>query len=248
MLSRTTRTPLNLSRTISKVTFKPQARTMAFFPQRFHNDSSSSFTPLFRLLDDFDSYARHNGTNTNNNNGTGRHTALSSWQPKFDLRETEDAYELHGELPGLNKDNVQLEFTDPQTMFIRGKVERTYSAGTPPAGLVEGQANTRALAEGQDTASTANGHDEHQPTVEDDDATADETSEVTAPKHNTQPAAQTDKARYWLTERSIGEFSRTFTFPSRVEQEGVGASFKDGILHITVPKAKKHEARRIIIN
>jgi HSP20 family molecular chaperone IbpA len=245
MLSRISRTPLNLSRTLSKVPFKHQVRKMAFFPQRFYNESTpSSFTPLFRLLDDFDSYARHNGNTTNTN---GRRTALTSWQPKFDLRETEDAYELHGELPGLNKDNVQLEFTDAQTMFIRGKVERTYTAGSPPAGLVEGQTTAGALTEGQDTEPT-NGHDEHQATVEDGDAPVEEKSEVATPKQDTKPAAQPDKARYWLTERSIGEFSRTFTFPSRVEQDGVGASFKDGILQITVPKAKKHEARRITIN
>ena len=57
-----------------------------------------------------------------------------------------------------------------------------------------------------------------------------------------------DTAKYWLTERSVGEFSRSFNFPTRVEQDLVSASFKDGILTVVVPKAKKHETRRIAVN
>ncbi|KAH7146678.1 alpha-crystallin-related protein, partial [Dactylonectria estremocensis] len=53
------------------------------------------------------------------------------------------------------------------------------------------------------------------------------------------------KAKYWLTERSVGEFSRRFSFPTGVDQDSISASFKDGILSIVVPKVKKHESRRI---
>ncbi|CAH0059682.1 unnamed protein product [Clonostachys solani] len=213
---------------------------MAFFPRNLYhshhpntNTTDGSFTPLFRLLDDFDNYSRQGAPST-------RRPGLQTWQPKFDIRETADNYELHGELAGLSKDDVHIEFSDPQTMQVRGKVERTYTAGTPPAGLLGG---TSAITEGGEEK-----HDSaHKVTVE-DESEAKETESPTGEPAPEKPAAAADNAKYWLTERSIGEFARTFSFPTRVEQDGVTASLKDGILNVTVPKAKKYESRRIAVN
>ncbi|KAG5657135.1 hypothetical protein KAF25_001724 [Fusarium avenaceum] len=215
---------------------------MAFFPRNFYN-SDASFTPLFRLLDDFDSYSRQG----EGQNGT-RRSGLSQWQPKFDVRETGDAYELHGELPGMSKENVHIEFTEPQTMLIRGKTERTYTAGTPPAAFVEGAKDQGAITEGSED------HEEHKnshhATVEDEQEAASHESGNQVTKHeNSQEGEKkpADQSKYWLTERTFGEFSRSFNFPTRVDQDNVSARFKDGILSIVVPKAKKHESRRITV-
>lgn len=212
---------------------------MAFFPRNFYS-SDSSFTPLFRLLDDFDNYSRQSDGRSH-----GRRSGMPTWQPKFDIRETADHYELHGELPGMSKENVVIEFTDPQTMLVRGKVERTYSTGTPPAGHIEGSGVSGAITEGGEEAKNA-----HRATVEDEDAEAAKSQEsssevVTKRPEEKKPA---DRAKYWVTERSIGEFSRSFNFPGRIDQDNVSAGFKDGILSIAVPKAKKHESRRVAIN
>lgn len=209
---------------------------MAFFPRNFYNTSDASFTPLFRLLDDFDNYSRQSGA------PHGRRGGLPHWQPKFDVRETGEAYELHGELPGINKEDVHIEFTEPQTMVIRGRSERTYTAGTPPAGHLEEATASGAITEGGETGR----RNSHQATVEDEEtAVSHETGSEVVKDANEKPA---DKAKYWLTERSVGEFSRSFNFPTRVDQDAVSASFKDGILSIAVPKAKKHETRRIAVN
>ncbi|KJZ76549.1 hypothetical protein HIM_03885 [Hirsutella minnesotensis 3608] len=123
---------------------------MAFFPRNFYQaPSDSSFTPLFRLLDDFDSYSRQVSGGEQQQHQGRRHGSLPSWHPKFDVRETDSDYELHGELPGVTKEHVHVEFTDPQTMLVRGSVERNYSAGTPPAGHIEDSHEARgAIAEG----------------------------------------------------------------------------------------------------
>lgn len=213
---------------------------MAFFPRSFYN-ADTSFTPLFRLLDDFDNYSRQSGGQQH-----GRRLAVPTWQPKFDIRETADNYELHGELPGMSKDNVHIEFTEPQTMLIRGKVERTYSAGTPPAGHIEDAAVSGAITEGEEPKSS------RRATVEDDDETVNTPTESAADAvvqhQKTEEQKPADKAKYWLTERSIGEFSRSFNFPGHVDQDVVTANFTDGILSIVVPKAKRHQSRRIAIN
>lgn len=213
---------------------------MAFFTHNFHqHNSDASFTPLFRLLEDFNNYSR--------DDQTGRRSGLAQWQPKFDIRETGDAYELHGEFPGMSKENVHIEFTEPQTMTIRGRTERTYTANTPPAALLG--ARTASDAAIEDAEKDTNSH---KATVEDEnEASTDEKSPeqtLQVEKKQEEKTAAVDKAKYWLTERSIGEFSRSFTFPTRVEHDEVSANFKDGVLSITVPKAKKHESRRIAVN
>ena len=53
--------------------------------------------------------------------------------------------------------------------------------------------------------------------------------------------------KYWVSERSIGEFERRFAFPGRVDQEAVKASLRNGILSIVVPKIVEQGARRIQI-
>ncbi|KAJ6790351.1 hypothetical protein PWT90_10558 [Aphanocladium album] len=235
----------------------------AFFPRTIYN-TEASFTPLFRLLDDFDSYSRQCQPASSNSNQCKkqqkqhfRKSAVSHWQPKFDVRETSDAYELYGELPGINKDDVSIEFTEPQTLVVRGKAERTYTTGTSPSETVA------AIEEPQPAPAEEPAAPSHKATVADeDDASIQEENgfEVVSEASNTAPAtpeteaaavvtpaAPVDSAKYWLTERSIGEFARSFSFPSRVDQDAVSAGFQDGILSISVPKAKKHEPIRISI-
>ncbi|KAI8648974.1 SHSP domain-containing protein [Fusarium keratoplasticum] len=204
---------------------------MAFFPRSLY-DSNASFAPLFRLLDDFDSYSRQGMS--------GRRTSIPSWQPKFDIRETREAYELHGELPGINKENIHIEFTEPQTMLIRGKTERTYTAGNPPADFIDGTTTSSAITEAGEGAKKAS--DEVYKSV------PHETGAEATEKEMAKAKEPVDKAKYWLSERSVGEFSRSFNFPTPVDQESVTASFKDGILNIVAPKAKKQESRRIAIS
>ncbi|KAH8653903.1 HSP20-like chaperone [Ilyonectria robusta] len=216
--------PRTLSRNLKHLVLKPtinQTRKMAFFPRSLA-DPDTSFTPLFRLLDDFDNYSRQGVS--------GRRTDMPSWQPKFDVCETGEAYELHGELPGINKEDVHIEFTEPQSMLIRGRTERTYTAGTPPAGLIEGTTRGGAITEGDKESKKAS-----------------EAGTEAAEKEMSK-TKKSDKAKYWLSERSVGEFSRSFNFPTQVDQESVTANFKDGILKILVPKAKKHESKRIAIS
>lgn len=217
---------------------------MAFFPRTFYHPTEASLTPLFRLLDDFDTYSRQNGRSCH-----VRRQPVPQWQPKFDVRETTEAYELHGELPGIGKENVHIEFSDAQTLVVSGKTERTYTAGTSPSASTENTPSTETASEKAESVRS------HQATVEDEDEASEHesgfevvTTEEEKKPENKAPQQPADKAKYWLTERSIGQFSRSFHFPTLVEHEEVSARFQDGILSITVPKAKKHEAHRIFIN
>ncbi|KAL4758573.1 Hsp20/alpha crystallin family protein [Aspergillus foveolatus] len=173
--------------------------------------SASSLAPLFNLLDDYDNHLA--------SRNRGYHTSVRSFSPRFDVRETSDAYHLDGELPGVAQKDIDIEFTDPQTIVIKGRVERQYHS-----------ANT-------DTT-------EKQPRVEDEGSSNEVTK--TGEKQVTK-SASSEKPRYWVSERSVGEFQRTFSFPSRVGQDRVRASLRDGILSVVVPKEAPPSTKKITI-
>lgn len=242
MSYRTLSTRLPVSHTISKrLTGKQNPRrNMSFFPRALiGSDPATSFTPLFRLLDDFDTYSR-----STNSNAHHHRSHLRSFNPRFDVKEVADGYELHGELPGVEQKDIEIEFTDSQTITIRGRTERSYTAGTPPAGALEQGKTAGAI--------TDVSNEKHNPTVEDEDAEAkaSEGTEVAAPTAASAEQQQQQKKeedKFWVSERSVGEFARTFSFPARVDQDAVKASLNNGILSILVPKAKKHESKKIEI-
>ncbi|KAL2218353.1 30 kDa heat shock protein [Thermoascus aurantiacus ATCC 26904] len=150
----------------------------------FPSFGTGEFSSLFRLLDDYD---LHRATRGN------RAAAVRGFAPRFDVRESADAYHLDGELPGIPQKDIEIEFTDQQTLVIKGRSEREYHS--PESGETRGD----------------------------------------------------DRHKYWVSERSVGEFHRSFTFPTRVDQDHVRASLKDGILSVVVPKTTAPTQRKITI-
>jgi len=164
-----------------------------------------------------------------------RHHRPQTFNPRFDVTEVENAYELYGELPGLEQSDVTIEFSDAQTLVIKGKTER-------PSNKVEA-AQPEATADATDSSSEKS----HNPTVEDEYDEADTplatpatTATVTAEEKQEQPAeTQAPKPKYWVAERRVGSFARSFSFSQRIEHEAVEASLKNGILRVVVPKSQK---------
>jgi HSP20 family protein len=56
------------------------------------------------------------------------------------------------------------------------------------------------------------------------------------------------KESFHRVERTYGAFSRAFALPQQVNSEGVQASFENGVLTITVPKAEQAKPRKIAIS
>ncbi|QPC71082.1 hypothetical protein HYE68_001834 [Fusarium pseudograminearum] len=177
------------------------------------------------------------------------------WEPRFEAHETEDSFVLYGELPGLNKENVTVEFPEPRKLVVSGKAERftdtpkpaeTTTEQTAPAPVVE--------SDNEDTQSRSS----YQATVEDDVDDEFEVLSHTSQKSETvsqpQPETPSQKAAEKQPEqpeepRRAGytkEFSRYFTFPTYINHEAVTAELKDGLLTIIVPKAVP-QSHRIVI-
>ena len=222
------------------------------FPSVFGSD----FAPLWRLLDD----SLHAQTSA-----LPQRNATRVFHPRFDVREAASSYELHGELPGIKQEDLDIQFVDPHTLVIKGRTEREFSSGTPG----EAENITAAAApvdSSTDTAAQPGSPSYNKPTVEDDYVDAGASSSSSAPPTPTSSSTATEVAapaqapsadttvtkkaepeyKYWINERSIGEFTRTFQFPGTVDQEAVKASLKNGILRVVVPKLVRAE-RRIVV-
>ena len=244
----TTRLP-HICRRASKSTSIPQTtkRTMSLFPHYAQND----FAPMFRLLDDWNSFSQQTRAG-----GSDLVTAAPrSFNPKFDIKESKDAYTLEGELPGIELDNVAVEWTDTATLSIKGRSEYRRDEGSRTAAA---DSQGRITAGGDTAAANANNtNGYHKPTVEDDNTNAMAVANSGAVatheggpqvKHARGGNSHGSGPRYWVTERSVGEFTRVFSFPHRVDQDKVKASLKNGILSVVVPKATAPEHRRVNVH
>jgi HSP20 family protein len=55
-------------------------------------------------------------------------------------------------------------------------------------------------------------------------------------------------ANYHRIERSYGSFCRSFTLPAAVKADKIKATYKDGILNVTLPKTEEVKPKEIPIN
>lgn len=181
---------------------------------------NSDFRPLIRLLDDYETHRSRPAPSP------------SRFTPAFDVRELTDGYYLDGELPGVDQSGIDIEFSDPQTLVIKGHTQRSYRN------------------EKENTDSPRGARRWRQPTVEDEEADSIDT-DTDADTDTVDSETPTDRAQpsfhYWASERSTGEFQRTFTFSTRVDQDAVRASLRNGILSVVVPKEAAPKTKKIRI-
>ncbi|KAF2669642.1 heat shock protein 30 [Microthyrium microscopicum] len=197
-----------------------------FFP-RFQQELS----PIFRLADEIDRCSRQQSP------APSRRAAV----PRFDVKETQEAYELTGELPGIEQEAVSIEWSDFTTLSIKGHTAES-SSTTNSATETEAEVSDNASTTSEDSTSY------HAPTVEDEGADEKTTTAVAEPATPAETVkAEAPKPKVWINERYYGSFHRTFKFPQRVEQDEVKASLKNGVLSIVVPKSKAREPRKISI-
>ena len=53
---------------------------------------------------------------------------------------------------------------------------------------------------------------------------------------------------YYRLERRYGSFQRSFVIPAEIDRDKVKASYKDGILSITLPKTKEGQTKKIDVS
>ncbi len=107
-----------------------------------------------------------------------------TWVPKIDVSETEKEIVVKAEVPGINKEDIDVTLTDG-LLTLRGERK-----------------------------------------MENEDK----------------------KENFHLIERRFGSFSRTLRIPADVDATNIDASYKDGVLTVTVPKPETAQPRKIEIH
>ena len=146
--------------------------------------------------------------------------------PRFDVDETDKAYFLEGELPGIKeKRSIAVEWLANKTLIVRGRISTED---------IESEWGVTNL-ESPDHHKTAQGkkpHDHHQEVVIEQtppEPEAEKEKEKQKPPKPKEP-------KHWLTERRRGDFERSFTFAIEVDPHGMKAKLEHGLLKVMVPK------------
>jgi len=110
--------------------------------------------------------------------------SFADWAPSVDIEEEADKYVIKADLPGVDKDDIEVKLENG-VLSIRGekKTEKETGKGT----------------------------------------------------------------KQHRTERFHGTFARSFTLPEAVKADQVDASYKDGVLSLTIPKQEESKPQSIEI-
>lgn len=138
----------------------------------------SPMNELVRMHDQLNRLFEETGPGTSN-----RELQYGNWSPAVDLREEEGQYLLHADMPGMNKEDIDIN-VENNVLTITG--ERKFEA-------------------------------------------------------------ETQKDTYHRIERAYGKFVRSFTLPTRVIAEKISASYKDGVLNVSIPKAEESKPKKVAI-
>ncbi|EFY84138.1 hypothetical protein J3458_020563 [Metarhizium acridum] len=203
---------------------------MDFIPQSIA--SNQSFSPLMRFFHDMDKYSRQLTHHHQRRDDGGSHGSRAFF-PNFDVRELENRFELYGELPGAERNDMKIEFTGPRTLEISGTVKPCYDSSRR-----ESANNTVAKWDNTQAAG------ETQAQLDEEHAVEHEHQPRRKPRHRD---TEDHDVKYWASERSLGGFYRSFTFPKQIQQDGVTATLDSGVLAVTVPKAAEARTERRVI-
>ena len=152
---------------------------------------------------------------------------LVRWEPFGGLRRR--GGNLFSELNEIQREMNRL-FDD---FFGERQSGLTEGAWTPAVDVSENEATILVRAE--------------LPGMKQEDIEVDLQDNVLTIKGEKKKETKEDQENFQRVERSYGSFSRTFTLPANVKPEDIKATFKDGVLEISLPKAEEAKTQKIAI-
>jgi HSP20 family protein len=143
--------------------------------------------------------------------------ALARWDP---FRELEDV-----------SDRLNRMLARPATQTPRGKETMIVADWTPSVDITETEGAYQITAE--------------IPDVKKEDVKITLEDGVLTIQGQRKQEQEQQSTKYHRIERSYGSFARTFSLPDVIEVEKVKAEFKDGVLHLHLPKSEKAKPKTI---
>ncbi|KAK1244803.1 hypothetical protein MKX08_004432 [Trichoderma sp. CBMAI-0020] len=90
--------------------------------------SSRTFPSTLRFFQDMDKHLGSFPHFSHSIHGNRGPHLGQAFLPIFDVREMPDCFELHGELPGVKKENMKIEFKGSKSLEVSGFVENAYQS------------------------------------------------------------------------------------------------------------------------
>ena len=85
------------------------------------------------------------------------------------------------------------------------------------------------------------------PGINPDDLDITLTDNVLTIKGEIKEEKETEEAQWHLRERRFGMFQRSITLPTPVDANNIDATYQDGVLTLTVPKAEEIKPKKIAV-
>ena len=151
---------------------------------------------------------------------------------RANVSETETEYKIEVEVPGYQKGEINIEFgPDGRTVTVSGRSEKSYEEGEAPK------------SEAPKSVTVEEAPEEGEQPAKPSESTSTAVTQASKERAVGAPAGP----KYWISERSVGSFTRTFTFRTSIDHERATANLENGVLTIIVPKASKQTAKKITI-
>jgi len=167
------------------------------------------------------------------------------FSPSFDVRESDSAFFLEGEFPGVaRKEDITIEKLGPRTLLVESSLAR-FDIQTewgqhaiPPV---------HATPEGKAEQQHHQVRDNREGIRERHQDGGDRQNNPWSGEQGVRESA--DGLRVRLAERHVGNLQRSFTFPSPVDIDAMKARLRFGLLVMMIPKAGsgRHDSRKIDI-
>ncbi|GAN03001.1 heat shock protein 30 [Mucor ambiguus] len=201
------------------------AQRLLLDAQRLFSDASSASNMFTRS-------AMNAGTSISQAMGNIGTPREFSGFPATNILETPEIYELQSEIPGVDKDNINIEVPDSHTLTIIGRVQED-GGSTKKEDKMEEDSISPVAAETH-TDSTQP-QDVQSPSIE-SSATAN-----VPPSASPKAVQISKKPAWWTNERvlgSFGSFRRSFFFLDPITADGATATLKSGVVKIVLHKVK----------
>jgi len=158
--------------------------------------------------------------------------SYSYFFPPSDVVEKEDSYVIAIDLPGVKKEDVTMDLHQNK-LTVAGTRKPRYLPEQKPAEEKKEEKETDKMEEEEIVV------DDKKP-EEKPEEKAEEPPKKKEEKEPEQVSILSCKCGY-------GDFKRVFTVPSECQPEDISAKMEDGVLYITIKKAKVPEPRRITV-
>jgi HSP20 family molecular chaperone IbpA len=149
---------------------------------------------------------------------------------RANVSETANEYKIEIDVPGYQKPEISIEFgPDGRSLTVSGKTEKSYEEG-PSRG--KGVTVEEVPEEGESP---------------DKQSSKQTQSTAVAETNKEKTVGAPAGPKYWISERSVGSFTRTFNFGSPLDHDKASAQLENGVLTVVVPKTTKASVKKISI-